>query len=325
MKMGLFNRFGRNKRDGNELYVSVEIYEPVVKRITTSLLASTVEEGGKFLGTISEDGKRINIEIYSYIDAGPRVSNSQTHIIPDGEHQEYLFRIIEGYDSRIEHVGSWHSHHCNGYPELSSGDIQGYKQNVNDRNYNLNWFFVMLITKARQNGIEAKYYLFHRGDEKTYVIGGNDVVISNQEYRYENILREVERSTYSHRHQGQQSSYNSPTPIREGTRSCDEVMMGIRADDKAWIEKNFRSPRVFRNRKDESIHWRFDMPVNIKKLEISYAYPTAYEKSQQATLSIYCQDQEILRSNIDLDEYRFEHISSQIENAKAIVGAPQEI
>ena len=314
--MGLFNIFGRKKRDDNEFYVSVEIYEPVVKRIKTSLLASTIEEGGKFLGTISEDGKRINIQIYSYIDAGPRVSNSQTHIIPDGEHQEYLFRLIEGYDPNIEHVGSWHSHHCNGYLELSSGDIQGYKQNVNDRNYNLNWFFVMLITNVKQHGIEAKYYLFHRGDEKIYIIDDNEIAISNREYKYENILREVEQSTYSHRHQGQQSSYNSPALNRERTRSWDELMMGIRADDKAWIEKKFRSPRVFRNKKDESIHWRFDVLFNAENLEITYAYPTAYEESQQATLSIYYQEQEILRSNIDLDEYRFEHISNQIEKAK---------
>jgi len=312
--MGFFNFWNRDK-ENERISVSVEIFEPVIGRIKASLISSDIEEGGKFLGTIIENKHQLKIKIFSYIDAGPRVSNSQTHIVPDGEHQEYLFRIIEGYDPNIEHIGSWHSHHCNGYPELSPGDIQGYKHNVNDRNFNLNWFFVMLITKVSKHGVEAKYYLFQRGSENFYELDKTDVSIVNQEYKYENILREVEQSTYSHRNQNR--SELPTTDYRENNRTWENFMMDIRAEDKAWIEKNFRLYRTYRNKKDDSIYWRVNVPLSDRdNLEVTYAYPTKSDVEKHASVVVYYQSQEVLRSKIDLDENRFEKIARLIDQAQ---------
>ena len=249
-----------------------------------------------------------------------KVSNSQTHIVPDGEHQEYLFRIIEGYDPGIEHIGSWHSHHCNGYPDLSSGDIQGYIHNVNDRNYNLDWFFVMLVVSVSKRGIETKYYLFHRGDENYYVVDGSNVSILNQDYQYENILREVENSTYSYRNQTR-----TTVPIVsniESNRSWEDFMMDIRAEDKAWIERYFPSNRTFRNKKDNSIYWRLSLPLSGRdNLEATYAYPSHPNMGKRAALSFHYLSQEILRSTVELNEHRFEDIFCSIEQAKDIVNS----
>jgi hypothetical protein len=314
--MQLFNF--SEKKDEDKFSISVEIYQSVLDRIEVGLLTSDIEEGGKFLGAIFEDKMNINVKVYSYIDAGPRVSNSQTHIMPDGEHQEHLFRIIEGYDSSIEHIGSWHSHHCNGYPDLSSGDIEGYEHIVNHKSYNLNWFFVMLVTGIKERSIEAKYYLFHRGDKKIYCINSSKISFLNREYRYESILVEVEKSTYGYRYQKHQSN-NFSVSDRNTMRKWETLMRNIRADDKIWIEKKFDSPRAVRNNKTNSIYWRFNAPFNRENLEITYTYPGSPGKSQSAILIIFYREKEVVRSDINLDDDRFQHIISQIEKAQKIL------
>jgi hypothetical protein len=315
--MRIFNIFRKNTRSNETRTFSIEIYEPIFNRIQTSLLSSNIEEGGKFLGKIYEDRNQITIKIYSYIDAGPNVSNSQTHIIPDGEHQERLFRVIESYDPNIEHIGSWHSHHCNGYQDLSNGDIEGYYHNVNSRDYNLDWFFVMLITSVKKQNMEAKYYLFHRGDNEIYNIDEKKISVIRQEYRNENILREVEQSTYAYRNQRQHFSH--PSPEREQTRNWEETMMNIRAEDRAWIKNEFRSSRVFRNKKDDTINWGLIIPIQQDEFEVTYTYPKYSSNPEQAMLIITYRKKEILRTNIELNEYRFEKIISEINKAKEIL------
>ena len=50
--MRIHNSLGKDKIDGRDLSVSVEIFEPVVRRIQASLVSSDIEEGGKLLGKI---------------------------------------------------------------------------------------------------------------------------------------------------------------------------------------------------------------------------------------------------------------------------------
>jgi hypothetical protein len=314
--MGIFNIFRRNTKSNEEYTFSIEIYEPIFSRIQASLQSSNIEEGGKFLGKIYENRNQISITIYSYIDAGPRVSNSQTHIIPDGEYQENIFRVIERYDSSIEHIGSWHSHHCNGYQDLSNGDIKGYYHNVNSKDYNSDWFFVMLITSITKQKMEAKYYLFHRGDDEIYTIDKKKISVISQEYGNENILREVEKATYSYRNQRQQSF--SPSPEREQSRAWEEAMMKIRAEDKAWIENKFSSSSIFRNKIDNTINWRWIIPVFQDELKITYTYPKYLLKPEQAILVTIYKGKEISRTNIELNEYRFEKIISEISKSKEL-------
>ena len=50
---------------------------------------------------------------------------------------------------RSHYLGSWHTHHCNGLTELSPGDIKSYKETLNSRDYDLNYFFALLVTDVR--------------------------------------------------------------------------------------------------------------------------------------------------------------------------------
>src|SRR5437879_7951017 len=94
--------------------------------------APSVEEGGKYIGymlvpgdprlaSLQVDQTARAIAIVDFLPSGPNATRTAVELMPDGPYQEGLFRSIEETDHLVEHVGSWHSHHCNGLRTLSSG------------------------------------------------------------------------------------------------------------------------------------------------------------------------------------------------------------
>jgi hypothetical protein len=144
----------------------------------------TVEEGGKYVGywlTPSDPRFRVlglkdqkeALVVTDFLPSGPRAIRTSVELQPDGEYQEQLFRRLEQADRAVEHLGTWHSHHCNGLPTLSSLDISGYLRTVNRREYRLDFFLASLVTTMPADP-SAKgwidHYLFIRGDENHYRI-----------------------------------------------------------------------------------------------------------------------------------------------------------
>lgn len=294
---------------------SVEIYKSVSDRIFKNVSMSKIEEGGKFLGNIYEQGNQIIVKVYSYVDAGPNVDNSSSHLFPDGEHQENLFRIIEGYDPNIEHIGSWHSHHCNRLKELSKSDIEGYIETVNARSYNLNWFFVMLVTHVYDQGFEALYYIFHRKKQGYYSIPSDQIKFSAGEYFGENMLKEVERLTYAYRNQAKRDERNTNT-----LPSNLDMEDKIRADDNNWLKRTYPNVQAIRNKKDGRVSWRWVISVKHMSMEVTYKYVFSdYGNLERAALSIKYNSNEILNDEIDLDNFRYQKIMSHIEKAKNLL------
>jgi hypothetical protein len=123
---GVLSLFGIGRADDRHSNpdISVEIFDTVIARISHAVSVSNREEGGKFVGKISQNRNHIKIRVETYIDSGPRVNNSVGHLMPDGEYQEAMFRVLEKFDQDINYLGSWHTHHCNGLAELSQGDIR---------------------------------------------------------------------------------------------------------------------------------------------------------------------------------------------------------
>ena len=138
------------------------------------------EEGGKYVGYLMPSrkpelrtlGLAIDspaIVVTDYLPSGPNATRSASQLLPDGDYQEGLFRQIERLDSDIEHVGTWHSHHCNGLKTLSDGDIRGYFRTVNNAAYRPNWLLVSLVTRLPSHPNDANWidhYLFVRGEEE---------------------------------------------------------------------------------------------------------------------------------------------------------------
>ncbi len=113
------------------------------------------------------------IVIVDFLPSGPNAVRTAVELMPDGPYQEALFREIEQRDSAIEHLGTWHSHHCNGLRTLSDGDVNGYRRTVNKAAYRPNFFVASLVKdvpRAVQDAGWIDHFLFVRGGAGYYNI-----------------------------------------------------------------------------------------------------------------------------------------------------------
>jgi len=131
------------------------------------------EEGGKYLGFIESDRESTRIVVTDFLPGGPNAKRTQVEFLPDGDFQEQLFRQAERVDSRVEHLGSWHSHHCNGLQTFSEGDVAGYLKTVNKPQYRPDFFLASLVTRMPSTLAETDWlhhFLFTRGGDCFYAL-----------------------------------------------------------------------------------------------------------------------------------------------------------
>ena len=143
------------------------------------------ETGGRIVGHFALDGENLVIQARGVIEPGPRARRTSTSFFQDGEYQAEVFRRIEAIDPSIEHLGNWHSHHVNGYPTLSSGDVTTYRRIVNHELHNLDFFYALLVTrrKAGRSGLEryaVRHYVLFRGDDAVREIAQADMIVTDQ-------------------------------------------------------------------------------------------------------------------------------------------------
>lgn len=133
------------------------------------------ETGGRLIGTFVEHKGKLTVRVGGVIDSGPQAKRSSVSFFQDGEHQERIFRQVERDHPEIEHLGNWHTHHVNGFPTLSGGDIATYQRTVNHPKHNIPFFYAVLVT-AKHGGKDplrrysVKHYIFRRGDDRAYEI-----------------------------------------------------------------------------------------------------------------------------------------------------------
>jgi hypothetical protein len=138
------------------------------------------ETGGRLIGTYrAGDKNSLLLTVSDVIESSPQSRRSATSFFQDGEYQEKIFRSIEGRHPEIEHMGNWHTHHVNGFPTLSDGDVQTYHRIVNHAKHNTNFFYALLVTK--RNGARAKdrytvkHFVLFRGNPTVYEIPASRV------------------------------------------------------------------------------------------------------------------------------------------------------
>lgn len=139
-----------------------------------------VEEGGKYVGYLlsPSDPRLASLGLASdtpafvvtdFLPSGPKAVRTAVELLPDGEFQEALFRRLERIDPTIEHLGTWHSHHCNGLQTLSAGDLAGYRRTVNRVEYRPDYFLASLVTRLPRGADDIEWidhFLFVRGEAK---------------------------------------------------------------------------------------------------------------------------------------------------------------
>jgi hypothetical protein len=145
------------------------------------------ETGGRIVGTYQENGDKLTVEISGIIEPGRNVRRSAVMLFQDGEYQEQTFRKIEERHPKIEHLGTWHTHHMNGLQTLSGGDIATYTKTVNHHNHNTNFFYALLVVGKHSNSVSKdplerysyKHFIFRRGDDQFYEISPRHVEITD--------------------------------------------------------------------------------------------------------------------------------------------------
>lgn len=137
------------------------------------------EEGGKYIGYIEahehNTGHRRTrtITVTDFLPGGPNAKRTAVEFLPDGDFQEDLFRRAETRDRAIEHLGTWHSHHCNGLRQLSEGDITGYFKTIRKPAYRPDVFISSLVKNIPRNSHDTDWidhFLFVRNDDNFYRI-----------------------------------------------------------------------------------------------------------------------------------------------------------
>jgi len=310
----LFRLLGGGRADSrhSNLDISVEIFDTVIARISHAVSVSNREEGGKFIGKISQNGNQIKIRVETYIDSGPRVNNSVGHLMPDGEYQEAMFRVLERFDQDIHYLGSWHTHHCNGLAELSQGDIRGYTETVNSRQYDLDYFFALLITELCGSELGKRYYLFCRSQEFAEIPDSAIHIIQGSS-PLEQILKTAEEVAFAHR-RSQANFYRGASEHRPQMEVAADFMQKIRSEDRGWILNNFPAAQTLEAKRDGSIYWRWLILLDNGELNVRYQYPIYYS-SKPAYLEIIYDSKQIISENIVLNSSRFEQINKYLDLA----------
>jgi len=287
-----------------QIVIDRRVFEYIISDVAKS---PDAEEGGKYIGylmpsrkpelqTLGLDLDSPAIVVTDYLPSGPNAVRSAGELLPDGEYQERLFRQIERVDSDIEHIGSWHSHHCNGLQTLSDGDIRGYFRTVNKAAYRPDWFLVSLVTRLPSHPNDASWidhYLFVRG-ENDYRRITNTVKDIDYPTRFGQITR---HSVDTGAKRGALYFHDTSTHIPSATVDAwYETAEGRRilAEDRGLFAKHFKE-HVTATRRGSVI----TLVGRIGRSAISMIYPTDGDTSQ-VSVSLRCDDAAILEISSEL-------------------------
>lgn len=141
------------------------------------------ETGGRLIGTYRKDGNHFEINLRGVIGPGPRAERSAVYFLQDGEYQEKVFRQIEAEHADVEHLGNWHTHHCNGLATLSHGDHGTYHRIVNHEKHNTDFFYALLVVKKNHGGsqrYQIKHFFFHRDNARVDEVTSSNVRIVDE-------------------------------------------------------------------------------------------------------------------------------------------------
>lgn len=134
------------------------------------------ETGGRLVGAVKlNEAGHTQLTLSGVIGPGPDARRSRTSLFQDGAYQERAFRALEQLYPDIEHLGNWHTHHVNGHPTLSQGDLRTYHNIVNSMQHNTDLFYALLVTRKRRDATgddryATRHYLFARGQRDDYEV-----------------------------------------------------------------------------------------------------------------------------------------------------------
>ena len=199
------------------------------------------ETGGRIVGVFDCDKKgSLNIRIAGVIEPGPNAQRSSMSFFQDGEYQAQVFRRIEEEHPQIEHLGNWHTHHVNGYPTLSGGDIKTYHRIVNHEQHNLDFFYALLVVARdpSQTGLQryqVRHYVLYRGDSRVYELDPNCIEMT-------------------------QTPAVWPATVQSQVAAAPSVN-NVRATDKDALEQLYPDLRPYQSKRANTLYWKGPMSL----------------------------------------------------------------
>ena len=274
-------------------------------------MSPQAEEGGKYIGyVVSEkspqlrnlglDPSRPALVVTDFLPSGPNAVRTTVELQPDGEYQESLFRRAETIDSEIEHIGTWHSHHCNGLQTLSEGDVAGYHRTVNKAAYRLDYFVASLVKRLPRSTDDSDWidhFLFVRRHDDYYPIT-ESIVAVDWPTAFGRIIAHPHRA-------GEVEALCHDTLARSSVReeqpssAWHDTQEGraILAVDRRLFASLFRDSVVVTRR-----GLAISMTGRLNDTEISMTYPAASGDSQQVLVTLKHAAAAILTINAGLQE-----------------------
>lgn len=238
--------FGINSVKEMNFKINVKIRKCVLESIFDECDQHNMDEtGGKLIGFYKFNRGKLYLEIADVLAPGPNTRRSPTSLFQDGVYQEDLFRQIEMKYPKIEHLGSWHSHHVNGLSTLSQGDITTYTNTVNHSKYNVDFFYALLITKKNiiksKNRYTLRHFLFHRGSTPMMEIPEKMIKVDT----ISSPLSKISQPLKTH-----------PKTIKTINIDNKKDLLEIRALDKTIISKFYPTIKPFLAKSNQTFYWR---------------------------------------------------------------------
>lgn len=239
----------KTKCSVRELYVEItgEVLESVFDECDRY---DRDETGGRVVGHFSLDEEALIVRAKGVIEPGPNARRTSTSFFQDGDYQTEIFRHLEANDPLIEHLGNWHTHHVNGYPTLSSGDVATYRRIVNHNLHNLDFFYALLVTKRYPKRTELKrysvrHYVLFRGDDGVYEIPPENVRVTDDQRIWPQIRSDIQNVDGSR--------------VADGDKS--RGVFEVRANDKHTLEMLCPSMEPRLSSKTGTFFWKGKLPL----------------------------------------------------------------
>ena len=285
----LFRRGADERRE--RLHPAITVHSAVIHQAIAEVRQNpTIEVGGKFVGYVEgefssyDDDWRaafnqLRITILGNLDPGPGRDRSAVHHYSDTDYQLQLFQRVAPEFPELRFLGLWHSHHPNGLRELSGGDRQTGLQTVNSDGHELDLLLSSLVIDSA-GLLGGRHFVFLRGHERFYEIGGRSVEVTNGSNRVAAAVERNARWLYSQAGQ-------RPIPRTAGTsrsaRRGERHEAGTHGSPASWLQSPdgrealafdsawLRSyPSLRPATRDGGVVWRG--PVDAGSVTVSCAY-----------------------------------------------------
>ena len=162
-----------------------------------------VEEGGVLVGHLDKFSRQM--EIAGFIRCGPNARRTRGSLHCDLDFQEAVFDLAKAHDENLQHLGSWHGHHCNGAAHLSGGDLNSYYSMVDSPYHAHDYYFAILLLRLpKQMPVEKHifdyfnfYIISRKSKEVVYLLDRDCLCFDDVRVQLQDAIREYEDQVLS--------------------------------------------------------------------------------------------------------------------------------